>query len=72
MVRCDDFLVLSENDTGRDVKATLVADDSSEVTMSTGEGIDGLRDTDRLALGSSCFTAKSEYGVIDSTGTWNW
>ena len=71
MVVCKDFTVISEDENGIVVRASLDADSKSEVMdKTTGEGIEGLLDTDRLFLGSSCFCADMEFGRINSSGVW--
>lgn len=74
MVKVSETPVIEEvRDNGvRVVKASLLSDTKAEVTMSTGEGIQGLEDTDILALGTTCFTAEQDFGTINSSGIWKW
>lgn len=58
---------------GRLVRVDLLADTSLEVEDlgKSGRGVLGLNDTDEMAMGSTCFTADSELGVLNSAGNWN-
>ena len=56
----------------RNVKASLVADTVEEVAeATTGANIDGLTENDVLTLGSTCLVATGEFGILSSTGIWN-
>lgn len=63
---------VNEKTKERLVRADLIADESVEVEDigNNGASVVGLSDKDKLAMGSTCFTASMEFGMLDSTGNW--
>ena len=73
MIKLDKIVSIDEvKSTHRIVRVDLIADESIEVEDigTDASTIIGLRPTDVLAMGSTCFTAAMEFGMLDSTGNW--
>lgn len=72
MVKVTNLKVEEQTSKGRRVRVDLVADESIEVEDlgTSGVGVIGLNDTDTMTMGSTCFTATMEFGMLDSTGNW--
>lgn len=60
-------------DGSRDVLVELVADTALEVEAigNRGSSVIGLLETDTMTMGSSCFTTTLEFGMLESSGNWN-
>ena len=62
-----------KNENGqRQVLATLVSDTSDEVIAhgTSGQGVIGLQSNDIMTFGSTCLTADGKFGMLDSSGNW--
>lgn len=63
-----------EKDDGRNryVLATLVADTSDEVIAhgTAGTGIIGLQSNDVMTFGSTCLCVDGKFGMLNSSGNW--
>lgn len=72
MVKVVDLKVEEQTTKGRKIRVNLIADESVEVEDlgTSGVGVIGLNDDDTMTMGSTCFTATMEFGVLDSTGNW--
>lgn len=72
MIKCTDYVVDGYKNGKTMVRASLIADTQAEVTAIGDDAstIDGLNAGIKLAFGSSCITVNSEYGTLDSSGTW--
>lgn len=71
MIKVEKFIV-EKHGHHRIVKADLLADTAVEVEEigANCDKIQGLKATDKLAMGSTCFTCEQEFGILNSTGNW--
>lgn len=75
MVKCEKVFIEkypANKDARREVRADLVADTKDEVYAlgDSGLNVDGLKDTDKMVLGSTCRTVLKDNGVLSSSGNW--
>lgn len=74
MIKVDSLIVEHIENGIRHVKAGLLADTKAEVVAcgSSGANVRGLNPTDIMVLGSTAMCADGNYGMITSSGIWNW
>lgn len=74
MVKVKGITVESIENGVRMVEVSLKADTKAEVDAcgNSGAGVIGLMDSDVIVLGSTAMCADGNFGMITSTGTWNW
>lgn len=75
MIKCSSKIIESYptvTDEPMKVEASLKADTSAEVISlgNIADGVVGLVDGTILSFGSTCLTADGDFGMLDSTGTW--
>ena len=73
MIKSTDYVVEGFTAYGKTkVRASLVADSSSEVTAigTAGDTVIGLNENMIMTLGSTCLTADGDFGQLNSTGAW--
>lgn len=74
MIKVTSFKIEKRNEDGtREVVASLLADSANDANAIKDDGskVSGLKDGDKLVLGSTCLCATGDFGMIDSTGKWN-
>lgn len=74
MVKVSGLIVESIENGKRNVVVSLVADTKDEVDAcgASGENVKGLNVDDVIVLGSSALCADGSFGMINSSGIWNW
>ena len=74
MVKVIGMTVESIQDGKRNVVVSLMADTQAEVTAcgASGAHIAGLTADDTIVLGSTAFCVDGSFGMINSSGVWNW
>lgn len=72
MIKVDSMTLEGFNENGRNVKASLIADTKDEVIAIGNDAatVAGLTDGDKLTLGSTCFCANADFGILNSEGVW--
>lgn len=74
MVKVKGLTVESMENGKRNVVVSLAADTSAEVDAcgASGENVKGLNADDVIVLGSTALCADGSFGLINSSGQWNW
>lgn len=74
MVKVTAITVESFEDSKRNVIVQLAADTKEEVEAcgASGANIIGLNAEDNIVLGSLAMCADGNFGMINSSGQWNW
>ena len=73
MVKMLSMKIESIHDNKRNLVVDIVADTQAEVIAcgNSGAGIFGLTENDTMVLGSMALCADGSFGILDSSGTWN-
>lgn len=75
MIKCSSKIIETYptvDDEPMKVEASLKADTSAEVTAMgyVADGVEGLVDGTIISFGSTCLTADGDFGMLDSSGVW--
>lgn len=72
MIKCKEYVVDGYKNGKTVVRASLVADTSSEVVAigANASTVEGLSENYVMSFGSTCLTVNGDFGQLDSSGNW--